>query len=290
MQPFSIYQSCKELFSHQQEQILAVIKEIVQPDVVYLLGASLHRRRSESVFCPEAPIAQHVNGFYLLILIPSFNGKEQYEWQDQIEHRCSHLLSVTTIILKTATFTEWVANGHPFAHTVLESAPIIYTENGISFAAPSAQNPDLIVKTNQECYQATVKRASAFLAGAELFTLRKEYPIAAFMLHQAAEQALQSLLKMGTGYHSYTHNLERLLRYAGMVSYELTDVFVSSREKDCHLLKLLQKAYSDTRYGTDYKITVEQLNALTEKVNRILQLLTSSDTTFLCKTRRNLSS
>ena len=232
----------------------------------------MHRRRSESVFCPEAPTAQHVNGFYLLILIPSFNGKEQYEWQDQIEQRCSHLFSVTTIVLKTATFTEWVAKGHPFAHAVLESAPLIYTDNGISFAAPSEPNPDLIAKANQECYQAAVKRANAFLAGAQLFTLRKEYPMATFMLHQAAEQSLQSLLKIGTGYHSYTHNLERLLRYGGMVSYELPDVFVSSQEKDCQLLKLLQKAHSDTRYGTDYKITAEQLNGLTEKVNQILKI------------------
>ena len=272
MRPFSIYQSCKELFSHHQEQLLAIIKDIVQTDVVYLLGASLHRRRSESVFCPEAPTAQHVNGFYLLILVPSFNGKEQYEWQDQIEQRCSHLFSVTTIVLKTATFTEWAASGHLFAHAVLESAPLIYSDNGISFAVPSAPDPDLVAKANQEYYQTAIKRASAFLAGADLFTLRKEYPMAAFMLHQAAEQALQSLLKIGTGYHSYTHSLERLVRYAGMVSYELHDVFVSSREKDCQLLKLLQKAYSDTRYGTDYKITAEQLNGLTEKVDRILKI------------------
>ena len=274
MRPFSIYQSCKEFFTHHQEQLLAIIKDVVLPDVVYLLGASLHSRRSESIFCPEAPNAQSTDDYYLLIIIPDFDEREQYEWQDQIELRCSNLLSVTTIVLKTSTFTEWAAGAHPFAQNVVANAPVIFNENNLSFPVPAITNPEQGLQAIHQFGQDATKKAVAFFSGAEFFRLTNQYPLSAFMLHQATEQSLRSILKMGTGYHGCTHNLQRLLKYSAMVSYELPDVFVRKHEKDEQLLKLLQKAYSDARYGSDYKITIEQLNGLTEKVNRIVQLLT----------------
>jgi len=128
--------------------------------------------------------------------------------------------------------------------------------------------------TIQQFYQDAMKKSTSFFAGSEFYRLRKEYAMSAFMLHQAAEQTLRAILKIGTGYNSCTHNLNRLLKYASMVSYELPDVFAHRRDKDQQLLNLLQKAYSDARYGTDYTVTLEQLITLTEKVNRILQILT----------------
>src|SRR5205809_5936940 len=115
MKPFSLYHKHAAAIAFQQQQLVDIILQIVKPDLIYLLGASLHRRRSESIFCSEAPTSQHTADYYLLVLLPDFNNREQYEWQDMIEQHCSGLMPVTTIVLKTTTFKEWLLDGHHFA-------------------------------------------------------------------------------------------------------------------------------------------------------------------------------
>jgi uncharacterized protein len=92
MNPFSIYHTCRESISHHEQKLVSIILEIVKPDMIYLLGATMYRRRSESIFCTEAPSSQHTGDYYFLILLPDFNNKEQYELQDEVEHYCSAVI------------------------------------------------------------------------------------------------------------------------------------------------------------------------------------------------------
>ncbi|MCW3090505.1 MAG: hypothetical protein JWP81_1574 [Ferruginibacter sp.] len=46
--------------------------------------------------------------------------------------------------------------------------------------------------------------------------IRSQNKMAAFMLHQAAEHALHTILKKATGLHVNTYNIDRLLRYCTM--------------------------------------------------------------------------
>jgi len=279
MRPFLIYLSCKESIAAHQEKLVALISELVQPDIIYLLGASLHRRRSESIFCPQAPTSQHTTCYYLLILLPDFNNKEQYQWQDEVEQHCYSVVPITTIILKTSTFIEWLSAGHPFALMVQHSAISIYHHGDVDL--PRAETAGIRdFKIVEKCYKEGLNKATEFFAGAALFQVRKQYSLAAFMLHQAMEQGLRTMLTVGTGYYSCTHNLDRLIRYASMVCYQLPDIFPRRSEKDKQLFRLLQKAYSESRYGQDYAIHLQDLLILTEKVNDTLQVLIDFEKVF----------
>jgi len=273
MRPFTLYHLCAESISVQQEKLVSIISAIVQPEMIYLLGASRYRRRSESIFCDDAPTSQHTSDYYLLILLSNFMGKEAYEWQDQIEHHCSSVMPVTTIALKTSHFNEWLTTGHAFAKHVYEKAVPIFTAGNIVLSAPPAGLNLAEAEIPDKFYTEGLNRAKEFFAGAELFREREQYPLAAFMLHQSAEQALRTILKLGTGYYSCTHNLDRLIRYASMVSYQLPDIFPRKSDKDKQLFKLLQNAYSDSRYTEDYKINIQQLLFLMDKVSGMLRVL-----------------
>jgi uncharacterized protein len=85
-----------------------------------------------------------------------------------------------------------------------------------------------------------------FLAGAELHTIRVQYK-AAFMLHQAAEQASRTMLTIHIGLRINNHSIDRLIRCCSMFCFELQDVFAKKSEKEKLLFQLLQKAYIDTR-------------------------------------------
>lgn len=276
MKPFAIYHSCSEAFSFYQEKLVSVIREMAKPDMIFLLGASLYKRKEESIFNEASPVSQYTSDYFLLILIEDPAGMELYEWQDKIESHCRAVIPVTTIVLKTSTFEEWLKAGHRFAVTVRQSANQIYerenycTETAVNMAI--AENED----DRKRRYADGLNKACEFLAGAELFRIRKQNGMAAFMLHQSAEQSLRTMLAIGTGFLSNTHNIDRLIRYASLVSGRLQDVFPQRSEYDRRLLNLLQRAYADTRYKEEYKINSVDLLCLTDKVRCLQRILTDA--------------
>lgn len=272
MKPFTIYHLCPGFFSFYQQQLVDLILKAAKPDMIFLLGASLHRRRTESIFNPSAPSSQHISDYILLILIQDLSNRELHEWQDKIENHCKSLMPVTTIVLQTATFEEWLKTGHRFALTVCQLGVPIYDSGNLSWAISQSVSNTASDKGCERQHAEGLTKAKEFLAGSELFQVRKQNPMAAFMLHQSAEQSLRTLLKTGTGFHVNTHSIERLLRYASLVSYQLPDVFPQKTDQEKRLFNLLQKAYIDTRYKEEYKINSDDLLRLTNKVRHIHEI------------------
>ena len=196
--------------------------------------------------------------------------------QDQIEQHCSSVMPVTIILLETSMFNDWLATGHLFARSVYHSAIPVFEAGNLSLAPVGDYDAETELKNQEKLYRDGLNKSQEFLAGADLFRIRKQYRLAAFMLHQATEQALGTLVKIGTGYHCCTHNIERLLRYAGMVSYQIPDIFPRKTESEKKLFNLLQKAYIDSRYREDYTIGFTDLLKLTERVRIIQDILAES--------------
>lgn len=275
MRPFSIYHLHKDGHSAWQQPLVDIIVNAANPDMIFLLGASLYRRRSESIFLQSAPTSQHIADYFLLILMQNLGNKELHEWQDKIESHCKALIPVTTLVLQKDSFEEWLKEGHPFATSVQQLAVVLYNSGGTILPSPQTTNHVAAAKAFEKHLAEGLTKAKEFLAGSELFRVRKQHALAAFMLHQSAEQALRTLLRVGTGYHANTHSIDRLLRYAALVSYQLPDIFPRNTEEEKRLFNLLQKAYIDPRYKEDYKISTDDLLCLSEKVRCIHEILSA---------------
>jgi uncharacterized protein len=272
MKPFTLCHVFPEAFAALQQPLVEIIVKAAQPDRIFLLGASLSHRRSETIFQPSAPTARHISHCFVLILLQDPQGKELHEWQDKIENHCKALLPVTTMVLQRARFEEWLTEGHPFAATVQQQAVVLYHSGTAPLPEATPARPSTNGQGEEKQWREGLERAEEFLTGSELYRLRKQYTLAAFMLHQSAEQALRILLERGTGYYANTHSIERLLLYASLVSYQLPDLFPRHTEREKRLFTLLQKAYIDTRYK-EYKINEEELVCLTGKVRRIHEIV-----------------
>ena len=118
-----------------------------------------------------------------------------------------------------------------------------------------------------------LQKVQAFFAGAELFMVRKEYKMAAFMMHQCAEHALLAILKKGSGLHVNTHNLDKLVRYCSMVNYHIPEIFPRANEQQERLFQLLQKAYIDTRYKNDYHIHASELDTIKTMLVKLIEMM-----------------
>ncbi len=274
MQPFSIYHLCREAFYTIRLPLVDLVVNAANPDMIYLLGASIHEQISESIFNMSATATQNIADCFILVLVNDLSNKQVCEWQDKIESSCKPLVTVTAMVLPTATFIQWVKSGHRFANMVRQLAVTIY--NSGSCTINWKVNVKALDANVEQKYQKGVTRANDFLAGAIFYMKRQQHAIAAFMLHQAAEQALHTLVETTTGYYVSTHNIGRLVRYAGLVSNRITAVFSQRTEPEKKLLTLLQNAYIEYRYNDDYKINANELLQLTEKVKEVIYIL--SDT------------
>lgn len=139
--------------------------------------------------------------------------------------------------------------------------------------AATTKDAAAIQKENNAIYTAGLNRVEEFLAGADLYRIRQQNKMCGFMLHQAAEQALHTLLEIKTGLRVVTHSIDKLLRYCTMVCPYVYEVFFTGYEKDKRLLSVLQKGYIDSRYNNSYGINDGELRYLTEKVKRIYEMV-----------------
>ena len=107
--------------------------------------------------------------------------------------------------------------------------------------------------------------------------------MAAFMLHQAAEQGLRTMLIINTGLRINTHSIDKLVRYCNLFCQELPDILPRVREKDNRLFQLLQKAYIDTRYKKNYSIKLEELTILSAQVKKLFSVFQETNKILNCR-------
>ena len=254
-------------------RVINIIREIAEPDFVYLLSTTYQHQSQQSLFSTEWTSERKASAHILLVLMGNLYDVPEHEWQDRIEQRCKPVSNVLTIVMRTDRFAEWLEQGHRFADRIVRGLTPEYSCGTIDLSPTGAVSPD--PKADEAHSMAGLNRSREFLAGGELYRLRKQNTMAAFMLHQAAEQALCTLIKTGTGWHTRTHNLERLLRFGSMVAPEIAEIFGSGEEQR-RLLKLLQLAYSDSRYASDYRIQNSDLEDLTNSVRELQAIVTQA--------------
>lgn len=260
-----------ESFKEQHTELVRIILEAVDANKIYFLGSTLMYRRTESIFMPDAPSCHYVGHYYVLVLVE--DGQSLNAVQDKIENNCQHFIPVTAIVLHADQFNQWLIGGHQFAQTVCKIAVLLHGTEGKELVPETINEEDKISIFNQG-----LNKVTEFLAGADLYRIREQNKIAAFMLHQAAEHALHTILKITTGLYLNTHNLDKLIRYCSMVSYNILEIFSRKNEKNERLFQLLQRAYIDSRYKEDYIIRTDDLIMLTEKVRALLNVLKNTKT------------
>ena len=233
-----MYYQLTESFKSQKAKLVALITEAVPVEKIYMLGSSLMQQRTESIFLTDAPSYQKVGHYWLLVLVDKDCEHSDNYVQDKIENNCQHFIPVTVIVLHTAQFNNWLTEGHRFACTVIRIAVVLHDSNSIPLAIPNTINEK---SAANYCTQG-INKVNEFIAGAELYHIRKQNRMAAFMLHQAAEHALHTIFKKATGLHINTHNIDKLLRYCAMVNYKIPGIFPRENDADKKLFGLLQKA------------------------------------------------
>lgn len=257
----------------QLQEIVNIIVKAVAPENIFLLGASFTSNQLFNIFSETPANYRQVTHYDLLVLLPAEEKRSSDEVQDVIENRCRAHTPVTAMIFAINQFNELLIAGHPYCCEVYASGLPVYDAGRVALSEPRFKEKTQLQAQAKDAFAKWYGGAEEFFAGAELYLMRKQLKMAAFMLHQVAERCYVGLIQVMTGYRAGTHNLEKLLRYTRSFSAELCQLFPRNNDKEEHLFRQLQKAYIHSRYKDDYAVNEQELLVLKDRLGKLLDIV-----------------
>jgi uncharacterized protein len=255
----------------QLRVITRVISNAIRPEKIILFGMYGSKGGGAEVFA-DRQFATQIGSFDLLIVTRRGDRRQDHEVQDIIENRCRTHTPVTVMIHDIDYVNSRLLEGHYFFSMMSREAILVYDAGNIPLA--KAGPPDLarIKAEAQKDFEKWGRQASAFFKSALFNRQNKEWRVAAFLLHQAAEHIYQAILLAFTGYKPCTHNLDKLRRYTNRFSIELALVFPRNNKEEDELFKLLLQGYVDARYSEEYSITENEAELLFDRVSKLMSV------------------
>lgn len=255
---------------HQSEilQICEKIKEIADPEKIILFGSYAKGTPVDDTYFEDG-IRYHYISDYDFLVIPKDKSIKEYIIQDKIINTFRGLETPINIIAHDIDYVnEGLSEAQYFFTDILSEGVLLHDRGNTDFLKTRELTGSEKKTIAERYFNQWYKNGSGFLKGSGFYFKEGQFNLAAFELHQAAENFYNTTLLVFTGYKPKTHNLEKLRQYAKNLSEELFLVFPfpAKEEKDMHLFELLKRGYIDARYKEDYSITESELMELTEKI------------------------
>jgi HEPN domain-containing protein len=256
---------CLKKYRHEQlEKVVGTVTELLEPECIYLWSVMSSAVECENIFSAGVSTERAPDHYHLLIIM---SGAEKCSdaMLEMIEAKCRQHVKVTAWMMPAPLFDRLLSSEHPFATQINQHALVCYGEERQPLSKFKITDSKSFIEEPADY----LERATEFMAGVDLYFLRKQFGPASFLLHQAAEQFLCAIMIHFTGYHFKTHNLEKLFRYTQPLVEGISNVFCSKSESEQRLFRLLQRAYIDSRYSADFHVKEFELAFLKDKIHRL---------------------
>lgn len=120
-------------------------------------------------------------------------------------------------------------------------------------------------------FKRDISKVKSFKKGIKFYLNRKDYPQAAFMVHQTYELTYRMLESYITGSVKICHSISNHQTYIEDYITPLKGTFSKNLETDKTLLKLLDDAYASSRYTDHYTIAEQELQTLNFRVSLFIR-------------------
>lgn len=266
-----MYYLLTERFKDQEQILVDIISKNGSVLKIYFLASTLAKHRTESIFMQDAPGCHSVGHYYLLIIIENDQKGTNY-FQDKIENSCSSFMPVTAVVKTQQEFTSLFFEDSFFVREVLTKAVVLYESKNCDLPkSASISNRFQPVHNSGNIFKNSL--ITGLLEGASFYIERDQNRLALFLLHQAIEHSLNSILKIKIGLQFNTHNIDKLLRYAAMADYRIGTIFPKNNESNRKIFSLVHKAYHDSRYKEEFSVSDKEIRIILERATRIVDSL-----------------
>ena len=167
-----------------------------------------------------------------------------------------------------------------FADIAKEGIALYETPRSKKLKDPKLMTPKIALEEAQVHFEEWFPDAQGFLKGAQFYLDEKNFKLAAFSLHQAAEHAYRAFLLVMTYYAPDIHDIKKLRSLSEDINHNLIPAWPRGFRRERRLFQLLRDAYVKARYSKHYKITQDELDWLSKCTAALHQLIARK-----CKTR-----
>jgi HEPN domain-containing protein len=184
--------------------------------------------------------------------------------------------NVAGTICQSAYLDKMLAEGQIYYTLACNPETLVYSNT--DWKKPVIDAPlrkQMIEKAEKTFYEGFGKAQTFF----ETAKMQQKVPaITLFLLHQAIEICLFTLMKALTGRAKHTHHLEEMLLYSFRYDDQLPLLFMDGDEENERLLDLLNESYYDSRYTDRYHAAAQDVKVCLEKVKKLHEI---TEETFL---------
>lgn len=179
----------------------------------------------------------------------------------------------TIIVESFDRFNKELEKGQYFFSDIKNEGILLYQIEDFDLKEPKELNNTEIKEIAQEDFEHWFDKAKSFFRDSKhILQEYNETSKSAFELHQATEHLLNCSLLVLTGYKPKSHDLKTLLKLCSSQSNKFLSIFPTGNKEQEDCFELLRKAYIDARYEKSYKITLDQLNYLISRVEKLKEV------------------
>ena len=196
-----------------------------------------------------------------------------YVAEDKILRDPSIGRTVNIILHTMEEVNQALTRGEYFWTDILRDGVVLYELPGHPFGTPKPMTAAEAAGAAARHFDNWLPKITEAVEGAAFYVGRSNRKDAAFLLHQAVERAYICFLLVHTFYFPRSHNIKFLRSLAEDREQRLVAAWPREDRADRRRFELLKRAYVEARYSDQYDVSLEDLEALTEGVRRLRDLV-----------------
>ena len=166
-----------------------------------------------------------------------------------------------------------LAHGRFFFMDIARDGIALYQADDKPLHSPRPQTPEQALAIATEYFEEWFPSAMKRYEGAQFYMSKTHMKDAAFDLHQAVERLYHCVLLACTFYTPHVHNIAFLRTQADKLDRRLVAAWPRSNKSDRSKFEKLKDAYVKARYSKHYRISAEELEWLSTRVESLGQVV-----------------
>ena len=257
-------------------KITAIITERCDDALMVILFGSYARGEwKEEKDLKEDRLSGHASDYDILVVTgDKKTAKNTGSWQIIADECDSSGISthVRIIAQDIEQLNIDLANGQYFYTEIKEQGCLLYNAANYWLADKRDLTPTELQRIAQDHFDHWFERAFRFFDNSKSNFDKDWLNEAAFMLNQATEACYKTILLVFSSYCPHEHYLHLLESMASDYVPNLKQIFPRETKKQRDLFNLLDYAYIGARYNPDYSISKENLEYLSQQVNKLVEI------------------
>jgi HEPN domain-containing protein/predicted nucleotidyltransferase len=167
--------------------------------------------------------------------------------------------SVHLHFINSVKMNRHLKNGHYLYSDIVKEGFRLLDTGEIELASPKDFTPGERQGIGNGEFKTNFETALGFQNGFEFYFLEGNYALAAFHLHQVAEQIYRTLIFVFINYRHRTHDLKELEEESAKLCPAVRGVIPRETAEESRRFALLQRSYINARYASEFPVEKEDL-------------------------------